>query len=221
MRIDKLVKLRLDELDRKAMDMLTQKTYALTGESGTDYYYVDVPSFRAWASSALNVLHRICGSDGIHYRHFDERFRQDSDCRWASTLEDCKAILRAATEDYEGGCLFDTRGLIQAEVFDSVLEQAVELLEAGYKDAACVVAGVALETTLKELCIRNQIVTSKLDKMNADLAKAGEYNIGMQKQITAWADRRNRAAHGDWGAYSADDVQDIIRGVTRLIAEHL
>ena len=115
----------------------------------------------------------------------------------------------------------DVRGLIQAEVFDDVLEQATELLQAGYKDAACIVAGVALETTLKELCTRNGIPHSKLDRMNADLCKAGIYNMGMQKQITAWAERRNRAAHGEWKAYNEADVKDMIRGVTRMIAEHL
>lgn len=111
--------------------------------------------------------------------------------------------------------------MIQAEVFDSFLEHANELLDSGYKDPACVVAGVAMETTLKELCTRNGIPHSKLDKMNADLCKAGVYNMGMQKQITAWAERRNKAAHGEWDDYNADDVVDMIRGINRLIAEYL
>jgi hypothetical protein len=83
-------------------------------------------------------------------------------------------------------------------VFDDMLEQAQALLSAGHKDPACVVAGVAFETTLDDLCARKGIPHAKLDKMNADLAKAGLYNKGMQKQITAWADRRNSAALGDW-----------------------
>jgi hypothetical protein len=57
--------------------------------------------------------------------------------------------------------------------------------------------------------------------MNADLCKAGVYNMGMQKQITAWAERRNKAAHGEWNDYNADDVADMIRGANRLIAEYL
>ena len=57
--------------------------------------------------------------------------------------------------------------------------------------------------------------------MNADLRKAGIYNVGMQKQITAWADRRNSAAHGDWHEYTDDDVKAMIEGVNRFIAERL
>lgn len=102
-----------------------------------------------------------------------------------------------------------------------MLEQATALLSAGYKDPACVVTGVALETTLKDLCSRNGIAHAKLDKMNADAAKKGIYNRGMQKQITAWADRRNSAAHGDWNAYSEAEVDDMIKGVIRLIADYL
>ncbi len=111
--------------------------------------------------------------------------------------------------------------MIQAEVFDDALEQANELLEAGYKDGACIVAGVVLETTLKELSARNSIPKNKLDRINTDLCKAGVYNMGMQKQITAWAERRNKAAHGEWNEYNEADVKDLIRGVNRLIAEYL
>jgi len=57
--------------------------------------------------------------------------------------------------------------------------------------------------------------------MNADLYKLGLYNSGMQKQITAWVDRRNNAAHGKWDAYTEEDVKDMINGINRFIAEHL
>ena len=35
---------------------------------------------------------------------------------------------------------------------DDGLKQAEDLLNSGYKDPACVIAGVCLETTIKELC---------------------------------------------------------------------
>ena len=221
MKTEKLVEQRLDELEQKATDLLAKKKHAFRSNEGVDYFKVDTPSFKAWAASVLNILQRVFEENSIHYRHFDEAFRRDRESQWASTLEECKALLQAASEDYKGGYLFNARGLIQAEVFDSFLEQANELLNSGYKDPACVVAGVAIETTLKELCTRNGIPQSKLDKMNADLCKAGVYNMGMQKQITAWAERRNKAAHGEWSDYNAEDVADMIRGANRLIAEYL
>ncbi|MHC8349823.1 hypothetical protein ACYZT7_10720 [Pseudomonas sp. RT4P38] len=60
-----------------------------------------------------------------------------------------------------------------AEVFGSELEQANELLAAGYASAAAVAAGVFLETTIRNLCIDHEIEHGKLDKMNADWPKCG------------------------------------------------
>ena len=57
--------------------------------------------------------------------------------------------------------------------------------------------------------------------MNENLCKAGVYNLVVQKQITAWAELRNRAAHGDRGEYTAPDVDDMIKSVSRFIAEYL
>ena len=54
-------------------------------------------------------------------------------------------ILRAAREDYANGYLFDIKQLIAAEVFDDLLEQAEHLLDAGYQEAAAVLAGAVLE----------------------------------------------------------------------------
>jgi Domain of unknown function (DUF4145) len=128
------------------------------------------------------------------------------------------AVLLAAKEDYEGGYLHKTRDLIQAEVFDTELEQADELLTAGYKAAAAVIAGVVLETSLRRLCQDNSLAIGKLDKMNADLAKAGVYNKLTQKQITALADIRNNAAHSNANQFEKSDVANMIRDGRSFLA---
>lgn len=213
--MDKLIDKRFIELDEVAGGILDAK-----GPSDVHgYYAVESAAVISWATSVLNLLHRVVGEDSAHFQQFQQRFKKFT--QYESEFVQCMAVFQSAKEDYEGGYLFNMRSLIQAEVFDDALEQAAELLRAGYKDPACVVAGVTLETTLKELCTRNEVSRAKLDRMNADLCKAGVYNKGMQKQITAWADRRNDAAHGDWKNYTAADVEDMIKGVTRLIAEQL
>lgn len=217
--MNKLVIQRFAELAEKANAILASKTYNFQDEKGVPYYKINSPAVTSWGTSVLNLLHRSFGEDSIHFKQFQGRFQ--STVEWESAFLECNAVFKSAKEDYEGGYLFNMRSLIQAEIFDDALGQATELLRAGYKDPACVVAGVTLETTLKELCSRNRIPLGKMDKMNADLCKAGIYNMGMQKQITAWADRRNKAAHGDWTAYSDADVEDMIKGVNRLIAEQL
>lgn len=182
-------------------------------------HIVDRQEFITWGTSSLNLLQRIFGDTSIHYTqfrtYFDE-FKGDT-----PTLNACMAVFNAAREDYEGGYLFNVETLVSAEVLDDVLEQAEALLSSGYRGPAGVTVGVALETTLKKLCDREGIPHAKLDRMNADLAKKGLYNVGMQKQITAWADLRNRAAHGQWEQFTAADVEDMIRGVRRFIADHL
>ena len=47
------------------------------------------------------------------------------------------------------------------------------------------------------------------------------HNMAKQKQITAWADLRNNAAHGNWSEYNAADVKDFLDGVQRFIADFL
>jgi hypothetical protein len=177
--------------------------------------------FQRWATNVLSLLQQVFGEDSIHYQNFYREYREYGP-QGRFYFSNCLGIFLAAKEDYEQGYLFNVRALVKAEVLvDDVLAQAIELLNANFKDPACVLAGVALETTLKELCTRQGVPHSKLDQMNADLRKAGVYNMAKQKQITAWAELRNKAAHGQWSEYNNADVDSFIEGVTRFIADFL
>lgn len=136
-------------------------------------------------------------------------------------MKDLRAVFLAAKEDYEGGYTSSIRSLIQAEVFESEIEQSRELMSAGYRVPAAVIAGVVLETTLRQLCIDKGILTGKLDKMNSDLAKNGLYSLLVQKRIIALADIRNNAAHGHPEQFKDADVLDMISYVEKFIADHL
>ena len=174
-----------------------------------------------WTIKAKNLLNKACGQESEHYQAFSGNESPSLYGSNLGTLQRLRAIFLAAREDYEGGYLRSTRSLIQAEVFDSELEQAQALLDAGYKSPSAVVAGVVLETSLRELCDRHSISHGKLDKMNADLAKEGVFNKLQQKRITAIADIRNSAAHGKLDEFSDADVSDMIRDITRFVSEHL
>jgi len=136
-------------------------------------------------------------------------------------LKRMKAVFLAAKEDFQGGYLNSLRNLVQAEVFGSELDQARELLSTGYIPAAAVIAGVVLETTIRNLCTDHGLEHGKLDKMNADLAKASVYNSIQQKRITAMAGIRNAAAHGETDKFSAGDVKGMIDDVERFLASTL
>jgi hypothetical protein len=216
---DSLVQRRLDELAVKG-DAIAVSKYLGNGMSrNSTVEYVPLPDTKAWGTSVLSLLRQAFGSESVHTQQFESAF---SGFRgYLSSFKVLYALFGAAKEDYEGGYIFSLRGLVKAEVLSDALDQADELLTSGYKDPACVLIGVSLEIAIKELATRYNVPISKLEKMNADLCKVGAYNIAKQKQVTAWADLRNKAAHGDWGDYSVDDVRDMRGGVLRFLGDYL
>ena len=173
-----------------------------------------------WGTNCLNLLSRVFGSDSVHYRNFEAQFSKFHNY---SPVARALGILRAAKDDYEQSFLFNTRTLIEAEVFDDFLEQAEHLLDSSYYQPAAVVIGSVLEDGLRKLCGRHDIPLSanpKMDTMNADLAKQGVYNKLMQKRITMLADIRNKAAHGEWDKFTKADVEDMLRGVRQFMETH-
>ena len=182
---------------------------------------IDNDLFLNWKVKARNLISMACRPDSEHYRQFLESEKPKIHRTSFTQLKELKAVFLAAKEDYEGGYLNSFRNLVQAEVFGSELDQARELLSGGYSSAAAVVAGVVLETTLRQLCTDFGIPIGKLDRMNSELAKAGAYNLLVQKRITALADIRNNAAHGHPEQFKDNDVSDMISYVESFTSEHL
>ena len=187
---------------------------------GRNLTRVDRNSLLNWTVKAKNLLQAACGLDSQHFKHFVEN---ESGAYLTSydNLLNMRAVFLAAKEDFEGGYLSSVKRLVQAEVFDSELEQSKELLASGYRGAGAVVAGVVLETALRDLCTQKGINTGKLDRMNAELAKAGTYSVLTQKRITALADIRNNAAHGNNDKFNDADVASMISDVERILNDHL
>lgn len=181
---------------------------------------VDSNALLNWKVKAKSLLAQACGSTSIHYNTF-LAVEKSAYSGSLNRLKAFESVFLAAQEDFEGGYLRSVRSLVEAEVFSSELDQARELLSAGYKSPAAVVAGVVLETHLRKLCEDKSIAIGKLDKMNADLCKAGVYNLLTQKRITAIADIRNNAAHGHPDKFNETDVSDMIAFVENFIADQL
>ncbi|WP_234373997.1 hypothetical protein [Streptomyces scabiei] len=116
--------------------------------------------------------------------------------------------------------------MVHADTYSDYLEMADALLAKGYKDAAAVITGTSLEVHVRALCVKNGVTTAvagkpkKADTMNADLKKAGVYDGLQQKQITAWMDLRNKAAHGDYDDYDDTQVRLFIDGVQAFLMKY-
>lgn len=100
-----------------------------------------------------------------------------------------------------------------------------------YKDAAAVIAGSTLEAHIRQLCIKSgipiEITTSsgdlkpkKADLMNSELAKANVYSKVDQKNVTAWLGLRNDAAHGNYNAYTKEQVALMIDNIRNFITRN-
>ena len=63
-------------------------------------------------------------------------------------------------------------------------------------------------------------VKPNLGSMNAGLAKQGVYDKLTQKRITALADIRNKAAHGECDEFTKADVEGMLRGVRQFMETH-
>jgi hypothetical protein len=214
-------KKRFNELAEQLGDV--EKTLAQKWSSYDQSHYqsVDDDLLLNWCVKTRNLIASACGRESEHFLSFLEAEKAQPYLNNDYTTRRVKAVFLAAKEDFEGGYLSKVRTLVQAEVFGSELEQAEELLSAGYFVAAAVIAGVVLETSLRLTCEQIGIPEGKLDKMNSDLAKAGKYNSLVQKRITAVAGLRNSAAHGKSNEFSREDVSAMIADVERIIRDLL
>lgn len=180
----------------------------------------EVATFR---SAGLSFLAKTVRVDHPYYVDFEKH----SGAGWPSSIQAAVGTLKALENEIEAGWFTSVRGLVSAEIFSDFVEMAEHLLESGYKDPAAVLLGGVLEERLRELAVSAGInvtverngreVPRKADSLNSDLAKVGEYNLLQQKTITAWLDLRNNAAHGEYEAYSGDQVANFLDGLRHFL----
>ncbi|MDP7800224.1 HEPN domain-containing protein [Acinetobacter baumannii] len=221
---------RFEELIKEAKSIAQHKRNKTVQRAGisksVDYFEEPINElYLTWKVKTENLLRVACGEDSVHYQTF---LREKENGLYAPIkLQNSIPVILAAYDDLKGGFLISFKQIVQAEVFDSELEQAKSLLENGYKNAAAVIAGVVLETAIKELCTNNGIDIylpdgkreKKLEKLNEELTKAGIYPLTQQKKITYYADIRNNAAHGKPENFDSDEVKDMIKGVEKFLID--
>lgn len=185
---------------------------------------IESQAFTEFRASALSFIDRIFGHDHPYFDEFSKKVADVSDYEIKYGI----GILKAMRTELAGNWLVTTRGLISSEVFADFLEMSEHLLSEHYKDAAAVMIGSVLEEHLRQLAtkagvpiaqvINGRSVPRKADSLNADLAKANTYGVLDQKTITGWLDLRNKAAHGKYSEYTADQVSLMLGGVQNFLA---
>ncbi len=190
---------------------------------------VDNVTTQTFLARARASIVRISGTESAYSKQLETVLKR-MDVYDGQKVAMAIGIVTALLIDLKSGYLTSLKELMHGEVFADFLEMADYLCHEGYKDAAAVIAGGTLESHLRQLCIKNnievQISTSKgieskrADQMNADLARDSVYSKLDQKNITAWLDLRNKAAHAKYTEYSQEQVELLIAGIRDFITRN-
>ena len=185
-----------------------------------------------WETNCLTLFDTFT-KQGTKLKERVDEFSHASDSKTGVQFR--LGILEAFRDDFEQGFLDDLLLRVEAEVAADYMGQAEGLLKEGQPGKfdhvpAAVLAGAVLEKALRTLCNEQQppvsIVNAKgeprtLNPLIDELKKAGAFNELKAKQLRSWADIRNAAAHGDFGAFGKADVEQMISGTNNFLADYL
>ncbi len=146
----------------------------------------------------------------------------------ASSIELLVGQLKALRSDIEGGYLRRWEERVRAELFSDLLDVAGHFLADGFKDAAAIMAGGALEQHLRNLCVRHQLFArndSRLERVSLQqlrekLFQHKAFDPSTNRNIKNWAKTRNRAAHRNDPPVDDREIKIMIDGIRHFIEKH-
>lgn len=182
-------------------------------------------------TASMTAIHRAAGKDSQFATQADYAIEKNSPHYISIAIPTVGGALKALRHAIDAGYLISVQELIHANLFADFLEMAEHLLTEGYKDPAAVLIGGILEEHLRKLCDKNNIsieVTDskgvsrpkKAEVMNIELAGKGVYSKLDQKNVTAWLDLRNKAAHGHYNEYTSPQVELLLQSVRDFLTRH-
>lgn len=183
------------------------------------------PDRQSLITRTIAAINRISGNDSIYNKEVLRIIDKDPELHSHTTQ--IIGIAQALRDDIKAGYMTSLIELTHADIFTDFLQMASHLNDSNYKDAAAVITGSTLEGHLRKLASKNNIAITdtnnkniKADKLNADLAKAAVYSSADQKNVTAWLGLRNDAAHGNYAAYTKDQVKLLISSIQDFITRN-
>lgn len=129
-------------------------------------------------------------------------------------------ILDAASKRLESS-LYDIKQILQAELFDSELDSAKELLKKGFLRATGAISGVLIEKHLSQVLKNHEIPIRKKNPSIADyndLLKSNEvYEVPTWRFIQRLADLRNLSDHFKDKEPTKEDIEELIAGTDKIM----
>ena len=196
-----------------------------------DFSDISTEQASEYVSSAYAVINRASGSERTYLDRAKKIVEDYTGDYLPLAIPRLEGIIKSLSSAINKGYLISYKNLVKADTFSNFLEMAEYLLEEGYKDPAAVLIGGVLEENLRLLCEINgiSIETRKGDliklknanMMNQELGKAEVYNKLDQKNVTAWQDLRNKAAHGNYDQYTEDQVKNMLLSVREFLSRNM
>lgn len=218
-----LVLPQLDELITKYEELRQRTNHAGFADIPTD-------EMSEFITAGMSAIYRIAGRDSQYASQLDRYI--DHHVNYVTlTIPHLGGALKALRHAVASNYLTSIQELVHANVFADFLDMAEHLLEEGYKDLATIVIGGVLEEHLRKLCDKHGIALELLDArgasrpkkaeaMNADLAASNVYSKLDQKNVTAWLDLRNKAAHAQYAEYTPQQVGLLLQSVRDFLVRH-
>lgn len=192
-----------------------------------DSYRVDSSRFFRWKTNCISLLDAIVPHNHLHrstVQTFQKQVAGYKNLDWAI------GVLSGIGEDFDRELLTTSIAEIEYEVSCDYLDEAKALLSAqGVPDSnittAAVLTGIALERQLRRLWAEHNIASAgtnnnkRLGLLIDELKKANVINETKAKQLRAWADIRNHAAHGDHEQFTVTDLRHMIDGVKNFLTQ--
>jgi hypothetical protein len=129
------------------------------------------------------------------------------------------SILKSAKTRFVSS-LHDIKQIVQADLFDSEIESAQELLKKGFLRGSGAIAGVVLEKHLYEVSNNHHIKISKknptISDYNDSLKNNSSIDIPTWRFIQRLGDLRNLCDHNKAKEPSIDEVNELINGVAKI-----
>lgn len=212
---------RISRMAQRLSDIIDESSKVMEVLSSNEYgnWIEDREVSNEWIIKSINIIALIFGMNSIQCKELMKL--KESNINDRDDVLAFKGILKGSLDDLNNGFVVGQEFLIAGEVFDSVIEESRHLLNTNHKDAAAVLGRVVVEDALKRIARNNGIPDSMAtSRINDELKKNTIYNQPQWRQIQAWLDIGNKAAHGDFDSYQKDDVNNMLNGIELFLGSN-
>lgn len=117
--------------------------------------------------------------------------------------------------------IIEIKEILQADLFDSELAAATELLKKGFLRGAGAIAGVVLESHLSNICFAHSLNSRKkyptISTYNDLLKTNNIIEVPQWRNIQLLGDLRNMCDHATEKSPTKDDVIELINGTNKIV----